>query len=167
VGASTALIHQTYDRLSTRYQNLLARGADDPVSGFPQELDLVRNRLNSVAFVLQNWKGDVNRLNDIVVSEGLKIKPVLDKIESKYPPGSMVRPGSSVNQPGRLAETLVPTVPMNKLEASAPVGIGAARGGELLDTGVPWYFVSGIDLRIVGAVVGGVGILVLLWRKMR
>jgi len=165
MSASLALINQTYDVLSTRYFNLLARGADDPVKGFPRELDLIRTQLDSVAFTIQSWRGDINRLNDIVVSVGLKVKPMLDKIESKYPVGTMVQPGSSVSMPGRLAETLTPKIPTSDLEANAEEGIGAARGNELLDSYIPWWFVGGVDLRVVGAVVVGVGLLAFFWRR--
>jgi hypothetical protein len=163
--ASMNLIHQVYDVLQTRYQNLLARGADDPVKGFPRELDLVRNQLDSAAFTIRNWTGDINRLNDIVVSVGLKVKPVLDKIESKYPTGTMVQPGSNVSMPGRLAETLTPKISMDDLASDAKEGIGAARGHELLDSFIPWWFVGGMDMRIVGAAVVGLGLLTFFWRR--
>jgi hypothetical protein len=165
MSASLVLINQTYDKLSTRYFNLLARGADHPTEGFPRELDQIRTQLNSVAAVMQSWRGDINRLNDIVVNVGLKIKPVLDKIESKYPPGTMVPPGSSVSMPGRLAETLTPKIPPAELEKQAPEGIGAERGEELLDTYVPWWFVGGVDMRVVGAAVVGLGLLAFFWRR--
>lgn len=155
-------INKTYDLLQTRYANLLARGADSPRGGFPHQMDNIRSQLDSVAYTIRNWRGPVERLNDIIVSVGLRVKADLDKIESKFPAGTMVIPGSTVHAPGRLPETMLPKIPMEDLASQAPEGIGMARGAELLNPS-PWYFWNGMDLRIVGAAIVG-GIVFIAWR---
>jgi hypothetical protein len=159
-------INRTYDKLSTRYFNLLSRGADHPTNGFPTELDQVRVILNSMADKIQNYNGDITRLNDLVVSYGLKIKPILDKAESKFPAGTTVVPYSTVNTPGRLPETMLPKIPLDVMLDNSPEGVGQERGKELLED-TPWYFWKGMDLRIIGGAlaVGAVALIFFARKK--
>lgn len=163
--ATMSVINQTYNIYRDRYFRLLARGADDPRAGFQKDLDYARMRIDSVADAFKVFRSSPEKLNDIVVNVGLELKPIFDQIETRFPPGTKVVPGSSVHSPGRLPESTQPKLSPEHLAEEAPEGIGRERGAELL-INVPWYFWKGVDLRVVLGVAGG-ALLVTYFMKRR
>lgn len=165
MGASLTVINQAYNSYRDRYYHLLSRGAR---SKYPDELDHVRLLLNSVEKTWQKLADTApERLYDVVVHVGLEVKPILDKIESAFPVGTVVGPGYTertlLKQESTFSVGTVDETTKQLLER-APEGIGPGKADEL-DEGIPWYFIGGIDLRIIGGVAVGLGLVTWLVRR--
>lgn len=151
--ATMAVIDMTYQTLRNRYQALLRRGAR---AEFQQDMDYIRQQLDSIENAWPELINNPGRLYDVVVSVGTRIKPKLDKIESKYGEGTRVGPG---HFEAGLPESSMPKIAPGELLFSAPVGIGNKKGRDIIQPFSPWFYVSGVDLRIVGGVVAGLVVL--------
>jgi len=153
------VINQAYNSYRDRYFHLLSRGAR---GRYPEEMDHVRQLINSVEKAWPALMPSPDRLFDVVVNTGLEVKPILDKVETQFPEGTRVGPG--YKEVASLPESSLPTLTASDLLEKAPEGIGQGKAAEL-DEGIPWYYVGGIDLRVIGGVAVGLGLVTWLMRR--
>lgn len=158
-------VNDAYNAIADRYQTIESRGAGRK---YPTEMDLVRTKIVSIGRAWPKYvsANDPDRLLDIVVNEGVKIKKILDQIESAFPPGTMVLPGST-GEKDRLKLYDLQIVTPGQLESEAPPGIGMEKLSDLIQIGPSGWFIAGIDMRWIAGVVFGLGALNFFWRRRK
>jgi hypothetical protein len=153
-------IRNARDALGRQYHTLAARGARRE---YRADMDFVIMKLNTLD---RNWialSANPDAMWDVVVHIGTQVKPILNKIESKYAT-TRVAPYSTGEAGTALPSQLREDKTVDDLVADAPIGIGNKEGGFVLDEEIPWYYWNGMDLRFIGGaaaflVIGGV-----IWR---
>ena len=155
--------HKAYNAYRDRYYQIQSRGAGRK---YPNEMDLIRAKIASIerawpAYVSAN---NPNRLLDIVVNEGLKIQKMLNQIESDFPPGMLVAPGST-GEANRLFAKDLPIVSVDQLETEAPLDVGGEKFEDVFKTNQGGWYIAGIDMRWVAGSLVGIGVINYLWRR--
>ena len=156
-------VNKAYNAFRDRYYNVQSRGAGRK---YPNEMDLIRMKLTSIerAWPVYMNSGNIERLLDIVVNEGLKIQKMLDQIESDFPPGTLVKPGST-GEKDRIRMEDIQVVPPEQLEAEAPFDVGKEKFDDVFKTNSGGWYVAGIDMRWVAGAVLGIGVINYFWRR--
>lgn len=156
-------VNKAYNAYRDRYYTIQSRGAGRK---YPTEMDLIRTKLTSIERAWPTYVngGDPDRLLDIVVNEGLKIQKMLDQIESDFPAGTRVEPGST-GEEGRLRSMDIQVIPPEQLEAEAPFNVGIEKFDDVFKTNSGGWYVAGIDMRWVAGAILGIGVINYFWRR--
>ena len=156
-------VNKAYNAFRDRYYTVQARGAGRK---YPTEMDLIRTKLTSIerAWPTYTNSGNPDRLLDIVVNEGLKIQKMLDQIESDFPAGTLVKPGST-GEGNRLLSSDIRVIPPEQLEAEAPFDVGQDKFDDVFKTNQSGWYVAGIDMRWVAGAVLGLVAINYFWRR--
>jgi len=162
--ATMADVNAAYSEYRDRFYRLQSRGAGRK---WPVEMDRIRAKLNSIERAWPAYMGKPDRLLDVVVSEGIELQKTMDRIESDFPPGTRVAPGST-GEETRLNIEDLPATSKEELERNAPKGFGEANKDKLLrGPGGKWYYFGGFDARWILGVLGGLGFVEYLRRSGR